>query len=88
MTTLTVTARGQVTFRKEVLRHLGIRPGDRIELNLLSEGRAELVAARQHGSFQEIEGFLKHKTNGRSLSVEDMNRLIAEAGGPAGEGEA
>ncbi|WP_144430426.1 MULTISPECIES: AbrB/MazE/SpoVT family DNA-binding domain-containing protein, partial [Pseudomonas syringae group] len=32
MTTLTVTARGQVTFRKDVLQHLGIRLGDKIEL--------------------------------------------------------
>lgn len=39
MTTLTVTARGQVTFRKDVLQHLGIRPGDKIELNLLPDGR-------------------------------------------------
>ena len=28
MATLTVTARGQVTFRKEVLQHLGIKPGE------------------------------------------------------------
>ena len=39
MTTLTVTARGQVTFRKDVLQHLGIRPGDKIELDLLPDGR-------------------------------------------------
>ena len=26
MTTLTVTSRGQVTFRKEALEHLGIKP--------------------------------------------------------------
>jgi hypothetical protein len=30
MATLTVTARGQVTFRKEVLQHLGIEPGGRM----------------------------------------------------------
>ena len=29
MTTLTVTARGQVTFRRDVLQHLGIRPGEK-----------------------------------------------------------
>ncbi|MEI6002898.1 AbrB/MazE/SpoVT family DNA-binding domain-containing protein, partial [Paraburkholderia bengalensis] len=28
MSTLTVTSRGQVTFRKEVLQHLGIQPGE------------------------------------------------------------
>jgi len=32
MATLTVTARGQVTFRKDVLRHLGIEAGEKIEL--------------------------------------------------------
>jgi bifunctional DNA-binding transcriptional regulator/antitoxin component of YhaV-PrlF toxin-antitoxin module len=45
MATLTVTARGQVTFRKEVLKHLGIKPGEKIELNLLPQGKAELKAA-------------------------------------------
>ena len=30
MAILTVTARGQVTFRKDVLQHLGIEPGDKI----------------------------------------------------------
>jgi len=49
MTTLTVTARGQVTFRKDVLQHLGIRPGDKIELDLLPDGRGVLKAARPQG---------------------------------------
>ncbi|PHN80648.1 transcriptional regulator [Pseudomonas syringae pv. cerasicola] len=44
MTTLTVTARGQVTFRKDVLQHLGIRLGDKIELDLLPDGRGVLKA--------------------------------------------
>lgn len=35
MAILTVTARGQVTLKKEVLQHLGIKPGDKIELDLL-----------------------------------------------------
>jgi len=39
MTTLTVTARGQVTFRKDVPQHLGIKPGGRIELDLRPDGR-------------------------------------------------
>lgn len=34
MTTLTVTARGQATFRKQAPRHLGIKPGDKIELEI------------------------------------------------------
>jgi AbrB family looped-hinge helix DNA binding protein len=45
MSILTVTAQGQVAFPKEVLQHLGIKPGATIELDLLPNGRAELRAA-------------------------------------------
>ncbi|HHW4672454.1 MAG TPA: AbrB/MazE/SpoVT family DNA-binding domain-containing protein [Xylella fastidiosa subsp. pauca] len=88
MSTLTVTARGQVTFRKEVLQHLGIKPGERIELDLLPNGRAELKAMQPKGSFQELRGFLKCKTNGARLSIEEINDAIAEAGTLAGGGNA
>ncbi|MER8576255.1 AbrB/MazE/SpoVT family DNA-binding domain-containing protein [Mesorhizobium sp. M1338] len=84
MTTLTVTARGQVTFRKDVMQHLGIRPGEKIEVDLLPGGRAELKAARPKGSFRELHGFLKGKTNGRVLSIEEIDEAIAEAGAAAG----
>src|SRR5438067_187061 len=30
MSTLTVTAKGQVTLRKDLLEHLGVEPGDKI----------------------------------------------------------
>jgi bifunctional DNA-binding transcriptional regulator/antitoxin component of YhaV-PrlF toxin-antitoxin module len=85
MPTLTVTARGQVTFRKDVLRHLGIRPGDRIRLDLLPDGRAELAAERSQGSWEVARGFLAGKTNGARLSIEDINDAIAEAGAAAGQ---
>ena len=49
MTTLTVTARGQVTFRKDVLRHLGIQPGQKIELDLLPDGRYDQQLHRTAG---------------------------------------
>ena len=35
MPTLTIAELGQVTFRKDVLRHLGIQPGEKIALDLL-----------------------------------------------------
>lgn len=88
MTTLTVTARGQVTFRKDVLQHLGIRPGDRIRLDLLPGGRAALRAERPLGSWQTLQGFLHGKTSGARLSIEDINDTIAEAGAAAGLGRA
>ena len=84
MTLLTVTARGQVTFRKDVLKHLGIRPGDKIRLELLPDGRAELKAERPQGSWQTLRGFLKGRTSGTRLSIEEINETIAEAGKIAG----
>ena len=87
MTTLTVTARGQVTFRKDVLKHLGIQPGDKIRLDLLPDGRAELKAERPQGSWREFQVFLEGKTNGARLSIEDINETIAAAGATAGLGQ-
>jgi len=84
MTTLTVTTRGQVTFRKDVLKHLGIQPGDKIRLDLLPDGRAVLRADQPQGSWHDLQGFLKGKTNGARLSIEDINDAIAEAGAASG----
>ena len=38
MTTLTVTAKGQVTLKKDLLKHLGVQPGQRLEVDLLPGG--------------------------------------------------
>ena len=86
MTTLTVTASGEVTFREEVLQHLGIRPGGKVILDLLPDGRAELRAEKPIGSWDDLTGFLEGKTNGAKLSVEDIGDAIAEAGAKAGLG--
>jgi bifunctional DNA-binding transcriptional regulator/antitoxin component of YhaV-PrlF toxin-antitoxin module len=62
MTTLSVTARGQVTFRKDVLQHLGIRPGEKIELQKLPDGRVVLKVSRPAGTIDGFLGLLAGKT--------------------------
>jgi len=79
MASLTVTSRGQVTFRKEVLQHLGVKPGDKIELQLLPGGKGALQAERKTGNISELAGFLKGKTNGAVLTIEEINNAVAEA---------
>ena len=74
MTTLTVTAKGQVTFRKDVLQHLGIKPGEKIELDLLPDGRGLLRAARPGGKIDDFVGLLA----GRTAKVATLDE-IAEA---------
>ncbi len=76
MTTLTVTARGQVTFRKEVLQHLGIQPGEKIELDLLPDGRGVLRAARQTGAMAGFVGVLAGRTD-KVATIEDITAAAA-----------
>jgi len=78
MGTLTVTAKGQVTLRKDVLKHLGVRPGQKITVDTLPDGRVELKAARPTGQISDIFNFLK-KENGPSLSIEEINDVAAQA---------
>ncbi|MBV1708037.1 MAG: AbrB/MazE/SpoVT family DNA-binding domain-containing protein [Hyphomicrobiales bacterium] len=77
MTTLTVTARGQVTFRKDVLQHLGIRPGDKIELDLLPDGRGLLKAARPTGTIASFVGLLAGRTP-KVATLEEINEAAAQ----------
>ena len=78
MTTLTVTARGQVTFRKNVLQHLGIKPGDKIELDLLPDGRVALKAARPTGSIDSFVGLLAGRTQ-KVATIEEINEAAAQS---------
>ena len=77
MTTLTVTAKGQVTLRKDLLAHLGVRPGDKITVEKLPGGRIEAKAARPTAELSDVFGFLK-RDNGLSLSIDEMNEIAAE----------
>ena len=76
MSTLTVTAKGQVTLRKDLLKHLGVQPGEKIAVEKLPDGRIEVRAARSTGRISDAFDFLKRR-NGPSLSVEEMNKVAA-----------
>ncbi len=77
MTTLTVTARGQVTFRKDVLQHLGTKPGDKIELDLLPDGRAMLKAARRDATIDGFIGLLAGRTK-KVATIEEIGEATAQ----------
>jgi bifunctional DNA-binding transcriptional regulator/antitoxin component of YhaV-PrlF toxin-antitoxin module len=77
MRILTVTAKGQVTLRKDLLEHLGVHPGEKITMDKLPDGRIEVKAARPTGKISDAFGLLKSKRKGRVLSIEDMNDIVA-----------
>ncbi len=76
--TLSVTARGQVTFRSDILRHLGIQPGEKIALDKLPNGRVTLRAAKPAGTIDGFIGLLAGKT--RKVATLDEIREAAAAG--------
>jgi antitoxin PrlF len=80
--TLTVTAKGQVTLRKDILKHLGIEPGSKIEVDLLPNGRAELRAAKKTGSIEDFFGSL-YKPGTKALTLDEIKEAIEK--GWAGE---
>jgi antitoxin PrlF len=75
-TTLTVTAKGQITLRKEVLQHLGVGPGQKVEVDLLPDGRVE-VRATPKGSIEDFFGSLK-RPGTKPLTIEEINEIIAD----------
>jgi bifunctional DNA-binding transcriptional regulator/antitoxin component of YhaV-PrlF toxin-antitoxin module len=76
MTKLTVTARGQVTFRKKIMQHLGVKPGEKIELDLLPDRRGVIRAARSTGKIEDFFGVLAGKTK-KIATIEEMNDAAA-----------
>jgi bifunctional DNA-binding transcriptional regulator/antitoxin component of YhaV-PrlF toxin-antitoxin module len=77
MGTLTITAKGQVTLRKELLEHLGVHPGEKVTIDMLPNGRVEMKAERPAGKISDVFGLLKNKTN-RVLSIEEINEIAAQ----------
>lgn len=76
MSTLTVTAKGQVTLRKDILEHLGVRPGEKIVVEKLPGGRIGVAAARPSGKISDVFDFLKRK-NGPRLSIGEIGEVAA-----------
>ena len=76
-TLLKITAKGQVTLRKDLLQHLGVQPGDQIEVNRLPEGRIQVRAARRKRDISEVFGLLKRE-GGPHLTIEEINEVIAK----------
>jgi bifunctional DNA-binding transcriptional regulator/antitoxin component of YhaV-PrlF toxin-antitoxin module len=76
-TTLTVTSKGQVTLRRELLEHLGVVPGDKITVDFLPSGRAEVRATKTAGSLENFIGCLA-RPDTKPLSIEEMNEIIAQ----------
>jgi hypothetical protein len=58
------------------MEHLGIKPGGKIELELLPDGRGLIRAARPTGKIQDFFGVLAGKTK-KVATIEEINEAAA-----------
>jgi antitoxin PrlF len=79
---LAVTMKGQVTLKRDLLQHLGIKPGERIELDKLPGGELRVKAARPTGTIDSFIGRHAGKVR-KPMTIDEMNEIAAS--GWAGE---
>jgi AbrB family looped-hinge helix DNA binding protein len=79
MTTLTITAKGQITLKKELLRHLGLGPGDTVDVTPAPDGHLSIRPTPQgRRTIEDSIGALK-RPGQKPLSIEEMNDVIARS---------
>lgn len=73
----TLTSKGQITIPNDVRKRLRLKAGDRIEFKVEPDGKVTLqpIVCRT----AEVFGCLSASGKRKSVSVEDMNLLLAES---------
>jgi antitoxin PrlF len=82
MTKLKVTAKGQVTLKQELLKHLGVSPGEKIEADKLPDRRIIVSAPAQDGTISDFIGCLSQR-GGAKFTIEEINEIAARGWGKA-----
>jgi hypothetical protein len=59
------------------MQHLGIKPGGKIELDLLPDGRGVIRAARPGGTVDNFIGLLAGKTK-KIATIEEINKAAEQ----------
>jgi len=62
--------------KQELLKHLGVVPGERVEADKLPDGRIVVRAAVQGGSIADFIGSLSER-GGRKLTIDEMNEITS-----------
>jgi bifunctional DNA-binding transcriptional regulator/antitoxin component of YhaV-PrlF toxin-antitoxin module len=74
MDTISLTAEGQITLGDDLLKHLGVRPGQQVTIEKLSDGRIIIKAFRPTGKISDVFGLLKREDS-PSLSIEEIGAI-------------
>ena len=67
-----ITSKGQVTIPKNIRQVLGVKPGDRVEFELLPDRRVVVKPALATAVFERYVGYLADRAD------EDPDRIVAQ----------
>lgn len=76
MASLLVTVKGRITLDRELPRHVGVGPGERLDVEKLPGGELRIRAARPTGNIRDFFGILAGRT-GKVATIEEMNEATA-----------
>jgi bifunctional DNA-binding transcriptional regulator/antitoxin component of YhaV-PrlF toxin-antitoxin module len=74
-TTMTLTAKGQFTFNKQLMEHLGVKADEKILVRKQPDGSLKLEAAKKRGDILSLAGSLE---SGVRLTDEELKDAIRE----------
>lgn len=78
MAIVSTTSRGQVTLRKEIFQHVGVRPGEKLEIDLLPGGEFRGRAVRKKGKIEDVFGMLAGKSKVK-LTIDEIKEATEKA---------
>ena len=78
MTTLTVTAKSQITLKQELLRHLKVAPGQKVEVDKLPDGQLLVKPTEQKHSIEGFSGLLAKK-GAPKLTIAQIKKITEDA---------
>jgi len=78
MATLTVTTKGQITLKQDLLRHLNVAPGQKVQVEKLPDGRLMVQPAVRTGSINNFIGSLEQK-GGPRFTIAQIKKITEDA---------
>jgi bifunctional DNA-binding transcriptional regulator/antitoxin component of YhaV-PrlF toxin-antitoxin module len=78
-TVMTLTSKGQFTFNKGLLEHLGIKAGDQVTIRKMPNGKIEIEAQKSKISDETLFDILdKNLKTNKKFSLEEIGTAIAQ----------
>ena len=77
MTTLSITAKGQITLKKDLLKQMGVHPGQKLQALILPNGKLELSPEPPKHDISIIFGMLK-RPGERARTLEEIEDGIGQ----------